>query len=523
CHDHKFDPIRQTDYYAMAGIFQSTKTFFGNPPSEYGSFGGPQQRRTSSLILLPSEDAEPIGRSYSNEELQQLHEQIREKQSELAQLRRGETSASGRPGVTPQQMRIRLTNELGDLSAKLGVVDKNGKPRSYCMGVQDREKVGDAVLLVRGEIDEPAGRIKRDLPTVLSDGPFQPKQGASGRLELARWIGSDDNTLAARVMVNRIWHHVFGQGIVPTTEDFGMTGIAPSHPELLDHLAIEFVQSNWSIKTMIGQMMRSRAYRMESRFDVASHEADPDNRLLWRSNVKRLTAESLRDAMLSIAGELETDRPLGSKVAEAGYQRVRNDRLGDPRETIRQSFTSTLANRRQQLGPIFNRLRSGNEQERSAARNQLRSAMGNRQLSEFTSRAYDETSLDSESANYRSVYLPVVRDFLPRSLEVFDFADPSMVIGTRESSNTPNQALFMMNNPLTLRLSESFAARMIQEGRSTDERIENAFMLAFGRKPSDDERSASHQFLKTSGLLPKSALAAFCQSLFASAEFRYLN
>lgn len=523
CHDHKFDPIRQTDYYAMAGIFQSTKTFFGNPPSEYGSFSGPQQRRMSSLILLPTDDADPAARSYSDDELQRLREQIEAKQKELAELRRGGSTNSGRPGATSQQMRIRLTNELGALSAKLSVVDENGRPRSYCMGVQERDTVGDAVLLVRGEIDEPAGPVKRDLPTVLSDTPFQPKAGSSGRLELARWIGSDDNTLAARVMVNRIWHYVYGQGIVPTTEDFGMTGIAPSHPELLDHLAIEFAESGWSIKTMIRQMMQSRAYRMESRFDVASHEADPDNRLLWRSNVKRLNAESLRDAMLSIAGELDTDQPVGSKVAEAGYTRVRSDQLGDPRETVRQSIQTTFANRRQQLGPIFNQLRSGSERERAAARNQLRSAMGNRQLSELTAQAYGETSLDSETANFRSVYLPVVRDFVPRSLEVFDFADPSMVIGTREASNTPNQALFMLNNPLTLRLSESFAERLIQESRSADERVEQAFVLAYGRSPSAEERSASHQFLKSSGLLPKSALAAFCQSLFAAAEFRYLN
>ena len=132
-------------------------------------------------------------------------------------------------------------------------------------------------------------------------------------------------------------------------------------------------------------------------------------------------------------------------------------------------------------------------------------------------------SLDSESRNIRSVYLPVVRDFVPRALEVFDFADPSMVIGTRETSNTPNQALFLLNNPLAMRLSDAFAQRLIAEGDSADDRISKAFVMAYGREPSDEERSASHQFLRSSGLLPQSALAAFCQSLFAAAEFRYLN
>ncbi|QDV81099.1 Planctomycete cytochrome C [Stieleria magnilauensis] len=529
CHDHKFDPIRQTDYYAMAGIFRSTKTFFGTPPSQYGSFGGPQQRRISSLILLPTDDPDPAGRSYSPEELEQLHQDIRDRQAELVGLRRGESATSTRRGASPQQMRIRLTNELGTLSAKLGVVDENGQPRSYCMGVQDADTVGDAPLLVRGEIDQPAGRIKRGLPAALSDVSFSPKPGASGRLELARWIGSDDNTLAARVMVNRIWQHVFGQGIVPTTEDFGMTGTAPSHPELLDHLAIEFIESDWSVKTMIRQMMLTRAYRMQSTFDVASHEADPDNRLLWRANVKRLNAESLRDAMLVIAGELETEPPTGSKVAQAGYSRVRDGQLGDPRDAIRRTMQTTLTgrttltSRRGGLAPIFDRIRNGNPREQALARNQLRSAIGNQRMAELAATAYDEGSLDSVSDNHRSVYLPVVRDFVPRSLDVFDFADPSMVIGTRETSNTPNQALYMLNNPLTIRLSEAFAERLLQEGRSTKDRVEMAFVLAYGRPPTAAERTASHRFLSSSGLLPKSALAAFCQSLFAAAEFRYLN
>ena len=135
----------------------------------------------------------------------------------------------------------------------------------------------------------------------------------------------------------------------------------------------------------------------------------------------------------------------------------------------------------------------------------------------------DDGSLDCVSENFRSVYLPIVRDFVPRSLEVFDFPDASLVTGVRETSNTPNQALFMMNNPLTLRLSDSFAQRVIDQADSTDERIDLAFRLAYGRPPSADERRASHQFIRGCGLLPQSAMAAFCQSLFAAAEFRYLN
>jgi hypothetical protein len=523
CHDHKFDPIRQVDYYALAGMFRSTKTFFGNPPSQYGSFSSPQMRRVSSLIRLPVADAVPIGRSYTPDELEKLHQSIREKQAELAQFRRGGATSSMRPGVTPQQMRIRLTNELADLSAKLSILDEQGRPRSYCMGVQDSDSIGDVALLVRGEIDQPAGLVPRDFPKVLSDVPYSASGKTSGRLELARWIGSDQNSLAARVMVNRIWKHVFGQGLVPTTEDFGMTGMAPSHPELLDHLAIEFVESGWRVKAMIRRMMGSRAYRMQSRFDVVSQEADPDNRLLWRSNVKRLNAESLRDAMLSIAGRLEPQRPVASMVARAGYQRVRSEHLGDPRENARRLIQTALADRRQPLGSNFDRLRTGDRRARSFARNQPRSRVGDRDFTRLTKESSEQSSLESASSNHRSVYLPVVRDFVPRCLEVFDFADPSMVTGVRETSNTPNQALFLLNNPLAIRLSEAFAARLVDDKRTPDERVELAFVLAYGREPSDDERAASDQFLRHSGMMPKSALSAFCQSLFAAAEFRYLN
>ncbi|MCO8124120.1 PSD1 and planctomycete cytochrome C domain-containing protein [Stieleria sp. TO1_6] len=491
CHDHKFDPIRQSDYYAMAGIFRSTKTFFGNPPSQYGSFSGPQTRQTSSLILLPVADENPIGRSYTQDELQQLHEQIQQKRLELSQLRRGNNSTGA--GPMSQQMRIRLSNELASLSAKLSVVDERGDPRSYCMGVQDGSVSGDAPLLVRGEIDQPADRVPRGIPVVLGQiDPPSPR--SSGRLELARWIGSEHNTLAARVMVNRIWHHVFGQGIVPTTEDFGMTGIAPSHPALLDHLSIEFVDSGWSVKEIVRQLVCSRAYRMQSRMDRTSHESDPDNRLLWRANVKRLPAESLRDAMLSVAGKLQTESPRASKVAQAGYMRVRSDQLEDPRDRFARAFGTMLTSRGRSGRFRADRLRESNDM-----------------------------SIDSVSANYRSVYLPVVRDFLPRSLEVFDFADPSLVTGARETSNTPNQALYLMNNPLTVRLSESFAKRLIRESRTQQDRIESAFQLVYGRSPSVAEQMASQEYLEQSGLSPLSALSTFCQSLFASAEFRYLN
>ena len=535
CHDHKFDPIRQQDYYALAGIFRSTATFFGNPPSQYGTFGGPQQRRNSSLILLPVSDEQSIGRSYSKSELEALHDDIQSTLQQLSDLRRGGASNSNRPNVSNQQIRLRLQNELGSLSAKLSVVDAEGNPKSFCMGVQEAKQVGDTSFLVRGEIDQPAGRIQRDLPLALKHHDFTIPNDSSGRLELARWIGSDQNTLAARVMTNRIWAHVFGQGLVSSTEDFGMTGAAPSHPELLDTLAVQFVDSGWSVKSMIRMMARSRAYRMASTFDQASHQADPNNQLLWRSNVKRLPAESIRDTMLKIANQIDMKRPLGSKVAESGYQRVRSEQLGDPRENLRKAFENAVAQGRQQgFSPGASPQAGANRRPGGFARgpanagrgmrgNQLRGGTNSQQFRDLVAKATQDASLDSPSDNHRSVYLPVVRDLVPRSLEVFDFADPSMIVGSRETSNTANQALFMMNNPLTLRLSDSFANRLQDEAETTGQRVDLAFRLAYGRRPSETERKASLRFLSQSELTPKQSLSAFCQGLFAAAEFRYLR
>ena len=162
------------------------------------------------------------------------------------------------------------------------------------MGVQQRDAPADARLLVRGEIDQPAQRVPRGFPQVLCDAPTRIGDQSSGRLELARWIGSDQNSLTARVMSNRVWQHLIGQGIVTSAENFGATGQAPSHPQLLDHLAVSFVDSGWSIKSLIRDIVNSRVYRISSEFNNQHHAYDPDNALLWRANPRRLDAESLR-------------------------------------------------------------------------------------------------------------------------------------------------------------------------------------------------------------------------------------
>jgi hypothetical protein len=152
--------------------------------------------------------------------------------------------------------------------------------------------------------------------------------GVSGRLELARWIGSRENPLTARVMVNRMWRHLFGRGLVPTVDDSGTSGEAPTHPELLDHLAADFAGNGWSVKRMIRTIVLSRTYRLASSNNPTNVAVDPDNRLYWRQNLRALEFEPLRDSLLFVSGRLESERPYGIQVTGAGGKQGNRSLLG---------------------------------------------------------------------------------------------------------------------------------------------------------------------------------------------------
>lgn len=540
CHDHKFDAIPQADYYAMAGIFQSMQTYFGNPQSsEYGSYSGAQEKQSSTLLILPTDDANPFDVSLTRSELQELKDEMISKRREFAETRR----SGGVSGSNAQRLRVQYLSSMAKMSATLASVDENGKPLSFSMGVQERDEPSNAKILVRGEIDQPAQTVARGFPQVITNGPTGIRSKSSGRLELARWIGNDDNPLTARVMVNRIWQHLIGKGIVTSTENFGTTGQMPSHPELLDHLAVQFVKSGWSVKSVIREIVTSRVYRMSTTFNESYHEHDPDNALVWRANPRRLDAEAIRDAMLSISGELDLKRPRASVVAQAGYTRVQNGQLGSPDRGMggaRPGNGRPLSNGENQQGGRF----QGNRQPQGGRPQQGR-PQGQSQRNgqrRFPGRRPGGTTggqrgpggrvqnpLDMETAKFRSVYLPIVRDEEPRSLDVFDLADSSAITGTRESSNTANQSLYMMNNPFVIQQSDALAQRIRQSSSSSTAQVEQAFLLTYGRPPTTGERAATSAFVRNF-VAPTSprergnaTLAALCQSLFASAEFRYID
>ncbi|MFK7768572.1 MAG: PSD1 and planctomycete cytochrome C domain-containing protein [Mariniblastus sp.] len=542
CHDHKFDPIPQEDYYAMSGIFNNMTTHYGTPDTF-------QNRRPSNLLVLPIDDLGPDQKKISKGELKKIQEELIEKQTEMriarrqrVQLRNGKAES----GSNPQQSvvsAIRLQSQAAMLQAKLDSYDEKGNPYTYFMGVQSTEKPKNVRLLERGEFDKPAQEVSRGFPQVLCDEQPKIKSRSSGRLELAQWIGSEENSLTARVMVNRVWQHLLGNGIVRTPENFGVTGQLPTHPELLDHLAIEFVENDWSVKRLVKSIVMSRTYRMTSKFDQEKFEADPENKLLWRVDPKRLDAEALRDSILAISGQLDAQRPRGSVVSKAGDASVRDGNLVSIKSASEQATDDGS-------------MKFGMQRGGMRAKGMTQSGMQARGYGANSVLATTITPID-QTTTYRSVYLPIVRDNLPRALEVFDFAEPSMVVGTREASNTPDQGLYFLNNKFVIEQSKAMAIRLIKESKNVDEQLQTAFLWAYGREPTEAEFKAASKFYRDfktgsngnssrrfnarsnggrfGGRFSKGVnrdnsseaavekLAALCQAILGSAEFRFLN
>jgi cytochrome c553 len=450
CHDHKFDPISQRDYYALSGIFQSTQTRYGTLP------GLIQNANPSPLIELPNDAKVPS----AVPNLPPARRQ--ELEAQFAELIKTRDSLTPDENFSPKGFQNRT--RLAMLRFRLASYHADGTPRKYAMGAVERFEPVDSPLYVRGELENPAESTPRGLVQVLcQETPPSISQG-SGRLELAEWLGSRQNPLTARVMVNRIWLHLFGQGLVPSADNFGAAGQPPSHPELLDTMAVRFMDQGWSVKSMIRQVVLSRAYQLGSSHDARNFEVDPDNALVWRMSPKRLEAEPLRDAVLAVSGRLILEPLVGSAAAVAG-------------EGI--------------AGPF---------------------------------RGFNQ---DAQHF-HRAVYLPVVRDQLADSLTLFDFADPSLVTGERSTTSGPTQALYLMNSPFVIRQAEAASDRLRASEGDDEARVKKAYLTFLARKPTDLERDRAHEFL--AGFTPagggdrsKAAWTAFCQALYASAEFRYLD
>jgi hypothetical protein len=365
--------------------------------------------------------------------------------------------------------------QFGPAQGKRGQAAAPSAPAADTAGRAQAMAVGDgavanAAILIRGEVDHRGDTVPRGVLSVLTTGtpPAMPAK-SSGRLELAEWLTSPENPLTARVMVNRVWQHLFGEGLVRTADNFGATGEAPSNPALLDALAVQFMQDGWSVKRLIRSLVLSHTYQLSSAPNAQAQGIDPDNRLLWRATPRRLDAEAIRDAILAASGNIDLN-PLHSSVVA---------KIGDG----------------------------------------------------YIGRGIRPESFNV-SANYRSVYLPIVRDFVPEALDVFDFAEPSLVVPTRDVTNVPGQALYLLNNDF-VRAQATALAKRVLETPDAAQRIALAYRLTLSRPPTAAERARAEAFLADDSLHPAKpglkgdadllAWSTFSQALFACAEFRYLK
>ena len=360
----------------------------------------------------------------------------------------------------------RLKEELADLQKELKTLEKKLPPRAEAMSVADDENPEDTQIHIRGSIRNlgtsvPRGFIQAAMRPTAPEVP----NDASGRLQLAQWMVSRDHPLTARVMVNRVWHWIFGAGIVRSTDNFGSTGDLPTHPELLDFLAVKFMEDGWNLKRLVKEMVMSKTYRMAS--NTPGPASDPDNHLLARMNRKRLDAECLRDAMLAAAGTMQRD-------------------FGGP---------GVLAT----------------------------SVDSNDQKAQNLEYAYNF------SDTRRSVYTAAFRNVRHPLFEVFDFADINQPIAQRTTSTVATQALFLMNAPQVIEQARHAADVILKASSTPAERIQTAFRSSLQRAPTSAELAQVTEFIESSisgnatAEEARDVWARFIQTLWATPEFRFLD
>jgi cytochrome c553 len=466
CHDHKFDPIPTTDYYALAGIFCSTDLCAGIRSKMGG--GGLDYYDTAMLLPLgPAAASDPDLPTKIAKATKALTQARKEFQA-LVDTPQGKAKG---PDGRPNQMVARLKKDK--LEQELSALTDPAVRGPVALGVREGKAIGDTEIRVRGEAEKLGPTVPRGFLSVI-DVPDVPKiePGRSGRLELAYWLTSPQNPLTARVIANRVWQHLFGQGLVPSVDNFGATGDAPSHSELLDFLARRFVAEGWSIKKLVRSIVLSRAYRLSADAPPSHVAVDPANRLVWRHSPRRLDAEEIRDAMLLVAGTLNLTRPHGSPAMEL--------------KVIEMPNNSPLAKK------------------------------------------IDEAGIKSV---HRSVYLPLVRGQTPLALAVFDFAEQGMPTGSRDSTTVPTQALYLLNDSFVRQQATMLASRLLAETSQHEPRqIDAVYRMTLGRSPTSAELARAQKYIRDyaadvhADARPRTAaLASFCQALLASAEFRYLR
>jgi hypothetical protein len=442
CHDHKFDPISARDYYALASVFRSSQTLDKtdvNPsswlerPLEFPDITAkrlPQEKEIAALKKQLAADAksiakESLAKPLDHSRVEALQEKTNTTQRKLKKL---------------QNLKIPTPPQV--------------------MAVRDLPKPRDLRVHIAGDHKRPGEPAPRGFPDILN-GDHAPAidNQSSGRLQLAHWLTSDQHPLTARVLVNRVWQGHFGRGLAATTDNFGRLGEAPTHPQLLDWLAADFIENGFSIKQLHRRILLSSAWQMSGDNNAAADATDSDNRLLWRMNRRRLDAEPLRDAILASADQLNLS--LGGTLFPV-----------KPGDSAVDAYNKQLA-------------------------------------------TYDH--------DRRSVYLPVIRSAVYDMFQIFDFGDPSVVTASRAETTVPTQSLFLMNSPFVRKQASQFANRIERAAPGDlNLQIHLAYEIALSRPPTAGELARARQHISNSGN-ENDGRSQFAQILFCLNEFIYIE
>jgi len=483
CHDHKFEPFSQRDYYSLQAFFTPARIDREKPVATAES-------RAAYEAAMKIFNEQPAVR-----ELAALEAPVREKMRER-KISKLSAEAQAAHRTPPEQRNAEQANlaletadavalKDSDVAANFRGADRElhkklldavkklphppALPRAMALAPRHGEVV-KTFILRRGEYSQPLDEVSAGFPSVIPGSTGIP---AGSRSALADWIASPKNPLTARVMVNRIWQHHFGRGLVATPSEFGTHGAKPTHPELLDWLAGEFIANGWSIKHMHKLMLMSETYQQRSdgvmeywgngpqlnpqhsSTPTLQYSIDPENRLLWRMNRLRLEGEVIRDSLLAISGQLNPGMGGPGIFPPVPKAVVAGSKGGWPR----------------------------NDHARDDSR--------------------------------RSVYIFARRNLRFPFLEVFDAPDSNLSCPVRERSTTAPQSLTLLNADEVTTAAALTAARLEKEARTTDEQVKLAYRLALGRKPSEKELSIAREFLA------KSPLHEFCRALFNLNDFVY--
>jgi hypothetical protein len=470
CHDHKFDPISQRDYYRLQAFFAPTqpKEVDLATPAEHAAYAArvavlklqlaPLEKQVADLEapyrarLLQAKTAllEPASREALATDPKKRTPEQKKRVADaepLIKVSWDEVLEALTPG--DQERRAGLRARIHALEAQMPTLP------AQAWTVADADPVPTYVLK-RGDPHRKEAQVEPACPRVLVAPGEELPAAPLDRLALARWLTRPDNPLTARVLVNRLWQHHFGRGLVATPNDFGLRGEAPTHPELLDWLATEFVEHSWSIKHIQRLIVLSATYQQDSR--AASPDArriDPDNRLLWRQNRQRLEGEELRDTVLAVAGTLnhvEGGPMVRVPLEPAVYELIFTE--GEP----------------DNLWPV---------------------------------------TPDIREHTRRSIYLFAKRNVRLPLFEAFDKPDTLTSCPVRPVSTFAPQALILLNGPLMQEQSKAFAARLLREcGSDAARQIDRGYRLALARPPRAGEREAAAAFLRSQAELLRDRLRA---------------